>query len=492
MSQRLRFRCVWALLAATLALSAACQNGTSTETIAAAATTGHLEDVRIGRRLHAKTVLAFGGEIRNPKVHAYVDRVGKRLIRTSGIHGVEYTFTVLNSDIVNAFSLPGGYVYVTRALVALVDNEAQLAAVLAHEVGHVTARHAVQRVRRETAVGIATGAAIPVIGELLSRAIRAGTGADIWLRRYSREQELEADKLAVLYLSRARYDVNGLAAVLRKLQAQSRLEALLAGRRNAASRYNALSTHPRAAARVRIAVAAAGRRPGRGSPPRVGRADLLDAINEMDIDGDRRNGFIRKGRFIHPVLGLQFDAPEGFRLLNQPRRVIGVGPSGTLMQVDGVRVQPDVEAVDYLTRSWGRRAALQRVQTLIVNGMPAATAVTGARLNGRRVILRLLVIKYQPLRFYRFVFLSPAKLARRFDPIYRRAAMSFRKIGPAEAARARPLRLRIATVRKRDTIQSLAARMAYDRYRLQRFIVLNGLSRARPLRPGSKVKLITD
>lgn len=492
MRQQVRFLFVSALVAATLALTAACQNGASTETIAAAATRGHLEDVRIGRRLHAKTVLAFGGEIQNAKVRAYVDRVGQRLIRTSRIRGVDYTFTVLNSDIVNAFSLPGGYVYLTRALLALADNEAQLAAVLAHEIGHIAARHAVQRFKRETAVGIATGAAIPVIGGLLSRAIRRGTGANRWLRRYSRAQELEADKLAVFYLARARYDVNALAAVLGKLRAQSRLEALLAGRQAAASRYNALSTHPRTAARVRVAVAAAARRPGGGPPPRVGRADLLGAIDKMDVDGDRRNGFIKGRRFIHPVLRLQFDAPEGFRLLNQPRRVIGVGPSGTLMLVDGVRVQPDVAADDYLTRAWGRRAALQRVQTLIVNGMPAATAVVGARVNRQRVIIRLLVIKYEPMRFYRFIFVSPAALAVRFDPIYQQAAMTFRKIGAAAAARARPLRLRVVTVRRRDTVKSLAARMAYDRYRLQRLVVLNGLSQTRPLRPGSKVKLVTE
>ncbi len=186
------------------------------------------EEQRAGAEEHPKILKEFGGAYGDRAIGAYIDSIGQALARMSDLPNQRFTFTVLDNDVVNAFALPGGYVYVTRGLLALAGSEAELAGVIAHEIGHVTARHAAQRYSQSIVAGL--GAAL--LGAVAGRGAAdiAQLGSALYLSAYSREQEFEADILGVRYLARAGYDTGAMAGFLGKLQAHSALQARITGR----------------------------------------------------------------------------------------------------------------------------------------------------------------------------------------------------------------------------------------------------------------------
>jgi predicted Zn-dependent protease len=460
------------------------------------------EEARIGREEHPKVLEQYGGEYANPRVKAYVQRIGERLAARSELAGRPFTFTVLNSDVSNAFALPGGYVYISRGLLALMGSEAELASVLGHEIGHVTARHTAERLSRGQAADLFTnilGIGVAVLtgsgdaGNLAAQA--TGTGASVWLAGFSREQEFEADKLGVRYMASEGYDPAEAAEMLAKLGAETRLTAKMLGRDpEAADAFSIMQTHPRTAERVTAATEAA-RAQGMvvAANPRVGVAEYFEAIDGLSVLGDRESGFVRGNAFVHPALRIRFEAPKGFRIANAADAVTAIGPGGASIRVDAVRTRAAANPRDFLTGVWARGRTLQNVETITVNGLPAATAPATLRTQDGAVAARLVAIQHPDGSFYRLLFAAPAQVADRFTDDFRRTTYSFRALGEAEARDAQPLRVRIAAVGPGDTQETLARRMATDDgFELERFQLINGLKPGDALRPGSRVKIIAD
>jgi predicted Zn-dependent protease len=448
------------------------------------------EEARIGREEHPKLIKAFGGLYDDRALADYVTAIGRRLTAASELPALGFTFTVLNSAKVNAFALPGGYVYITRGIVALANSEAELAGVIAHEIGHVTARHAAQRYSRRVAAGLG----LTLLGVLtgsgdLVRA--AGTGAELYLRSYSRGHELEADTIGIRYLRRAGYDPDTMAGFLQSLRAHSVLEARIAGKdKTGAEGTDLLSTHPRTIERVRKAAQASANIAVRN--PIVGRQAYLGGIDGLLFGDDPAEGYIRGRLFAHPVLGFRFTVPTGFRLVNTRARVIAHGPGKSAIIFDRAGKPVRGSLVGYLRRVWAREVALQEVEPLTVNGMGAATG--RVRLNTRRgpIDARLLAIRYDADKVYRFVFITPVNLTRKLSLGLRRTTYSFRRLGVGEARRLRPWRVRIHRVAPGDTADSLARRMPFSEFGRRRFEVLNGLSPGEDLRPRRLVKIVSD
>ena len=180
---------------------------------------------------HPQVLLQFGGAYDDPELQAYVTRTGRQLVAVSELPKEEFTFTVLDSDVINAFALPGGYVYITRGLLALADDEAELAGVMAHEIGHVTARHSAQRYSRGALAqgGVAIGTILAGVlggGAAAQLAQQAGgAGAQAYLAGYSRDQEFQADELGVRYLARGGYDPAAMSSFLDEARAQRPADA---------------------------------------------------------------------------------------------------------------------------------------------------------------------------------------------------------------------------------------------------------------------------
>jgi predicted Zn-dependent protease len=322
-----------ALALAALTLGACAQNqatGRSQFVTMSAA-----DEAKIGADEHPKVLEAFGGAYDNPRLAAYVQRVGEQLARRSELPDLKFTFTVLNSDIYNAFALPGGYVYITRGLLALMGSEAELASVLGHEIGHVTARHTAERMAQTTAanigatifsIGVAVLTGSSDAGNLAGQA--SGAIAGTVLASYSREQEFEADKLGVRYMSVVGYNPEEAADMLAKLGEGARLEMRIAGRSpDEADQFSIMQTHPRTADRVREALAAA-RAQGLvvNANPRENVEEYYAAIDGMAVGGDAEAGFVKGRTFTHPKLRFRFEAPEKYRLADSQDAVRATGP----------------------------------------------------------------------------------------------------------------------------------------------------------------------
>ncbi|MEX1147898.1 MAG: M48 family metalloprotease, partial [Sphingomonadales bacterium] len=207
------------------------------------------DEIQIGEQEHPNVTGQFGGVYDNPDVAGYVAAVGGRLAANSEMPELEFTFTVLNSPIVNAFALPGGYIYVTRGILSLFNSEAELASVLGHEIGHVTARHTARRYNQSMFAGL-LGAGIGIALQNQAASELFSYGSQLYLLGFSRDQEYESDMLGVRYMNRAGYDPYASADMLRALQAQDALEARLSQAEGRSRPPELLSTHPNTENRV--------------------------------------------------------------------------------------------------------------------------------------------------------------------------------------------------------------------------------------------------
>jgi predicted Zn-dependent protease len=453
------------------------------------------EEVRVGGQEHPKLVEQFGGEYPDRELDAYVRKVGLSLAQTTEMPDLDYSFTVLDDEMINAFALPGGYVHVTRGLLALASNEAEMAGVLAHELGHVTARHSAERYSQSvvagfgaTLLGIAGAAAgVPGVGDM------AGYGAQAYLQSYSRDQELEADMLGIRYMTSAGYDPDAMASFFGKMDAFTQLQATIAGDPGAADRFSIMASHPRTGDRVAQAIRLAKVTPV--AKPRVGSKTYLSHIDGL-VYGDSPAQGVRRGRdFYHPGLRITFRVPPGFVMFNSPRRVVAKGPRKAVIAFD-MESEATARSVsdmrNYVGTTWGGRLNLRRVEALDVNGMPAATAATRINTDDGAMDLRLVAIRERPERIYRMIFLTPPSLTGQLSTELQRTTYSFKRLTAAEARAIKPLRVDVITVRKGDSAEALAARMPFDSFRLERFLTLNGLRRGQTPPPGEKVKVIVE
>ncbi len=448
-------------------------------------------DVAEARRQHAPLVQELGGAETGSRA-AYVESVGRRVSAFSGVAnpGQTLRFTTLNSPVENALSVPGGYVYVTRQLLGIMDDEAQLAFALGHEVAHIAANHAQAREaysQRNNWMGVlgqVLGAVVGIngLGNVISQRSRLQTLS------FSRDQEYQSDTLGMRYMINAGYDPAGAAGILGALSRASAMETRMQGRTNRQTPEWA-STHPLSENRRLRALreAQATGRLGRG----VRNRDLfLEQIDGMYVDDDPAQGIIDGPTFAHPDLRINFSVPLGYRMSNGTSAVSVIGSAGKA-QFSGGRFAGPLD--QYIMRVFQEltrgqiQLAIPPVQRTTINGMPAA--FTTARTQSRSGVIDVTVVAYQwdPDRVYHFITITPGGTgAGAFTPMIN----SLRKISVAEAGAIRPRIMDVVTVRPGDTVQSLAARMAYRDFKVDRFVSLNGIAPNAPLVPGQKVKLI--
>lgn len=445
------------------------------------------DEARLGREEHPKVLAEYGGAYQDQRAQAYVNTVGQRMKNVSELKSESFTFTVLDSDIVNAFALPGGYVYISRGLLALADNEAELAGVLGHEVGHVNARHTAQRYDRAQTAQWGTAAATILGGILFGDAgaqlgqQAGGLGGTYYVQSYSREQEFAADELGIRYLTRAGYDPQAMASFLAKLDADSRLRARLAGKD--APEADWTSSHPSAPDRVSRARAEA----GKGG--KLDRDTFLAAINGITYGDSPAQGIIRGRTFIHPELDIRFEVPAGFKLANTPQAVQATSSDGRGIIFDMARSRSSGDPAAYLRSEWLGKAEPAQLRETTINGRRAATAFAQVTISNRPAVARLAAIEGGNGTVYRFVMANPGnQMSSASAAAFDQMVASFGRPSAAERAAAQPLRIDVHTVRAGDTVASLAARMPIDNAR-DWFLLLNGME-DRALRPGEKVKLV--
>ncbi len=412
-------------------------------------------------------------------LQAYVDRVGQRVVAAAGVSG--FRFVVLDSPVANAHAVQS-YVFVTRGLLALLENEAELAAAIGHELGHLVQRHAAQRARvRQGVLDAAVEAAATSGSVTVGRAV-AQDGL-LALRRYSREQELEADRLALGYIVKAGYRGDAVASLIDRLRRQSALEAQIMGEApDIGDRPSAASTHPAPLERT-SAIAAL---PLAGAPGESNQKGYFAAIDGMSVDDPPSEGFIRGRSFLHPTLRLSFTAPPGFRLFNDSDGVLAVNRDRSLMLFSCLSTPVSGPLEDWMRNKL--KPTPTDIQPLEINGNEAAI---GARPRGSDTGLgqaRYVVIR-QGARVCNFALVSEGADQDRQIEAMVLAARTFRTLSPAEAASLLPYRLRIVSPAG-STPAQLAARMPYPDLRMERLLVLNAAQMPADLGSRSEIKIV--
>lgn len=441
-------------------------------------------DRQIGAQGYKEIVQQFGGTVDGPLAD-YVRGVGTRIAMASvpGSRPQDWTITVLNSPVPNAMATPGGYLYITRGLLAMMNSEAELASVLGHEAGHVAARHSDKRQGRATLGAIGTMAAAILGGSQAAQL--ANVGANAWVAGFSRSQENEADTLGMRYAIAAGYDPRAAASMLAALDRVAAVEGKETIERRGVNSF--FSTHPVTADRVqrveRQAIAT-------GRTGAINRDAFLAAIDGMIFGDAPDQGVISGPSFRHAGLRLGFDAPPGFTLQNSPQAVAGRGRDGSQFIFSGGRVQPGQDLQSIVRQAWAQTTNGQVPQANYVerqvNNLDAG--LSEARIGTRQgtVDVGVHAFRTAPDQVYLLRTMAPAGRGGQFQSL----VGSFRRLTPAEVAAAgRGRTIDVVTVRPGDTAASLSQRMAPPYNRVQSFLALNGIP-DRPLQPGEKLKLI--
>jgi predicted Zn-dependent protease len=447
-------------------------------------------DVAEAQKENAQIVEELGGAETGPRA-AYVESVGRRVGAYSGVAnaGQALHFTTLNSAVENAFSVPGGYVYITRQLMGIMGDESQLAFALGHEVGHIAANHAHQREEyaAQNPLGVLGRILGAVFGDRFMGSILQ-VRAKLQQLSFSREQEYEADTLGLRYMIAVGYDPAGAAQLLSALSRTTALEARVQGRTNRQTPEWA-STHPLSENRMQRALQEA-RATGRLGTGLHNRDVFLNQLEGVYVDDDPAQGVIDGPVFTHPDLRIQFRVPTGYLMSNGTFAVTVSGSAGKA-QFSGGRYSGSLD--NYILRVFEQltrgqvELAIPQPQRTTINGMPAAYTTAHVRTDSGLIDVSVMAYQWDPQHIYHFVMLTQGGTGiGPFTPMVN----SLRRITQAEAAAIRPRIIHVVTVKPGDTLQSLASRMAYRDFKLDRFLVLNGLTANSRLAPGQRVKLV--
>lgn len=449
---------------------------------------------RAAEEEHRQLVAAFGGEYSSPRAEALLKEIADRLVPATERPNERYRVTLLNSPAVNAFALPTGRLYVTRGLLALANDTSEIAAVLAHEIAHVTLRHAAERSELELRSALVSRVVSDVLNDPVAGAMVRDV-ARVDIARFSRAQELEADQISVKTLARSGYDPYGAARFLTSLNRQLELRTASAGGAGAAvgalaqnAAAEMLSSHPSTPQRIAEAKVAA-RRIGAPGIAGEGRERYLAAIDGVTFGDDPSDGVIRGSRFVHARLGVAFEAPDGFALENSSRAVHGSTADGERrLMFDAVETREGQGLDDVLTSTFNEAVEPGTVSSLNVNGLSAATASS----RGRDWIFRMAAVRIGGTTYRLIMAFRTHSSGAVSERLFRETLSSIRVVPDTEAALIQPLRVRLVTAAAGDTVETLAARMQVTDRRLERFLVLNGLERGATLRVGERYKIVGD
>lgn len=448
--------------------------------VVAPATTG-VETAR--SREHRRLVALFGGAYSSPKMEALLDGVLAKLAAASDSPGETYKVTILNSPVVNAFALPSGDIFVTRGLLTLASDTAEVAAVMAHEIAHVSARHAGARAELERRSKLVR----TVVSDVLQKpeeGQRVEARQRVAIAGFSRQQELEADRIGVRTIARAGFDPYGATRFLAALGRSTSLRAAAIGQ-GGSDKPDLSATHPATPERVAAALADA-RQIGAPGVGERGREAYLAAVDGLTYGDDPSEGYVRGRRFLHPKLGFSFEAPEGFVLENGPKALLGVAGGGAeAVRLDSVRVTATTPLESYLASGWIDGLQTSSIETTQINGLPAATALA----KGQDWTFRLAAVRFGT-DVYRMIF-ATRELTPQVDARFLASIRSFRRVATQEAAAARPLRIGLA-IADASGLEGLARRMHGVDRAVDLASLLNGLERGQQPSVGERYKIVTE
>jgi predicted Zn-dependent protease len=432
------------------------------------------DDEVIGRREHPRILASFGGVYSDRPAEIMIARIVSRLLAAADQPNAQFQITILDSPEVNAFALPGGYIYVTRGILALASDSSELAAVLAHEIAHVTLRHARARTDRGRTTAIVDRVITSIFG---------GEGGDATARTqslaaFNQSQELDADREGIKIAGKAGYDPQ---AAARFLGVMNRFANFSSGE---AGGDDFLSSHPSTPDRIDKALVSARTMFGGQTSGETDRAAYLDSIDGLTFGESPTQGAVIGRSFVHPGARFTFSVPQGYSLQNAQSAVVGVAGDGEAVRFDAATVPQGQALTDYLRSGWIAGLKPESVQAETVNGIEMATGsaqteqwhfrVAVARLDGT---------------VYRFIFAGKSDDAR-FAQGARQTIESFRRTTAEDVRGIRQVAIDVVTAQAGDTADSLARRMSGLTRGTELFYIINNLYPGDAITPGGRYKVV--
>lgn len=484
--------CLATVLAVIPAALSSCATNPATggHNVVLTSTKGEQESAR---RIHTQVIQVYG-LYEDQAVQDYVQRVGARVAANTPLASWNFKFFVLDDDSVNAFTTGGGYVYVHRGLLVYLNSEAELAAVLGHEIGHNTARHpARSQTRGVLASVLATGAAIMTGSAAIAE--MADVGAEAWIQGYGRENEMEADRLGLEYATRTGYRPEAMGSVFKVFKAQERFEIDRAKDegREPNIYHGVFSDHPAPDEReVQAAKGAANI-----TEPAGGWMDnrdaYLKAIDGLPYGSSREQGIVRDNRFYHAGLGLTMAFPRGYTVENQRDRLLAYTKSkDSIMQVT-LEKRPEKQSPREFLLEKLKGASFARGEELTVNDMQGYALVTrsGSPLDAGEGPVRWVALYRDKSAF--LIGGASRSISAGVpvdDGVFMSCVETLRGIKPSEFPLAQPYRIKVIQASDKTRIETYAKDVPVEKYKKEELELLNGLYPNREPKPGDYLKIV--
>ncbi|QBQ54017.1 M48 family metalloprotease [Nitrosococcus wardiae] len=410
------------------------------------------QEIQLGRQ-GAEQIRQTMALVEDDELQAYVDRLGQQLAADSERPHLPWAFAVVDDPTPNAFALPGGFIFVTRGMLTLMDSEAELVAVLGHEIGHVTARHSVTQLSRAQLAQLGLGLGAIIMPEIQLLGDIAGLGLNLLFLKYGRDAERQADTLGFRYARAEGYDVAEMADIFASLQRAGEL----AGQSPVPSW---LATHPAPEERVEAVEARLRQLPENPFDATVGRAEFLNMIDGLPYGPNPRNGFFRGNTFYHPGLAFQLAVPEGWQRQNMAQAVVGVNSA------QNAAFQLTLAGTDSAAEALQRFASQEGVQTERgaredINGLPALIARFQAQGQQETVGGYVAFFEYGG-RTYQLLGYTPAQLFAEYQRLFQNLITSFAPITEASILNIKPPVIEIVRLPEAMSLAQFHSRSASD------------------------------
>lgn len=445
------------------------------------------QEVQIGQEMDGQIKREMG-VYDDAELQRYVSTIGMRLARASERPNLPWHFTVVDEPAVNAFALPGGYIYVTRGIMAFLHDEAQLAGVLGHEIGHVTARHSAQQYTKATSAGVGLTLLSIFVPEARPFQNVAETALGVLFLKHGRDDELQADRLGVQYTGKTGWDPAGVAGMLRTLQ---RLDEASGSRRGVP---NFLSTHPAPADRVQRVQAFV-----QENPAVVGtsggthdEAEYQRFIDGMIFGDSPSDGIVRGNQFLHPDLRLALAFPQGWEVQNSASQVVAKAPERENYMLLQLVPNPS-GSIQQIAQGTMANAGFRQLQgeRATINGLDAYVGTYQGNLEGLGNAVTIAAHLVHERNVYMLAGLAPANQFQNAQRDFANSIRSFRELSRSEAAGIKPNRVDVYTVRGGETWQSIAERNG-GLVKPSTLAIMNNYEPNQQPRAGDRIRIVVE
>lgn len=443
------------------------------------------EEIALGKSSDPQVMAEFGA-YDDPKLQAFINQKGQEMVKISHRPTLPFQFKVVDSDVVNAFALPGGFVYFTRGIMAHFNNEAEFAGVLGHEIGHVTARHGALQQRSQILGTIGLIGVLVAVPGAAEFAEPLSQGMQLLLLKNGRDHESQSDELGVEYSTKIGYDAKEMAEFF------STIDRLSGGPEGRVPNF--LSTHPNPLDRFKRVgeLAEAEQKKNNTYNLAVNRDSYLRMIDGIVYGPDPKQGYVQSNVFYHPVLKFQFPVPVDWQLQNSPQQVVMAPKDGKAAIIFNLAAEKTLREAANKTISQDSLKLIDS-QNLTVNGFPAIAMVaeqtTKTQQGTQTLRINIYCIQYDNY-IYRFYGMAAAADYNTYNLTFQNTFKNFRELTDPSKINVYPERVRIKTVNRTATLADALKGFGVTDKRLEEHAILNGMQQKDQVTPGMLIKVV--